>query len=462
VTVAPAAPAPAREAVFPPGVRHRTPFPFMRSFRDDPLAAVERVLAQHGDAAGIKGGPIELVVLNRPEYARHVLVRNARNYGKGPQIAKLRRLAGNGVFFAEGDAWRRQRRMVVPAFQRAKIEALVPHLVAGADELVLRWTRAHGGGELFEISPDLSKTALDVVCRAMFGTDVRERADVFNANANVAASYAQYLFDHLLPIPRWIPTERNVRINAALRWVRAFFDEMIASHRAQDPLPDDLLGLLLRVRDEETGAALTDAELNDELMTFVNAGHETTAVSLTWALYEIGRDAALRARLEAEVDAAIGRDAPTLASLAQLDLLGRTIRETLRLHPPGWALPREALARDEIDGVLIPKRATVMISVYTLHRHPEFWSEPERFDPERWCEGRAEPRHPFAYLPFGLGGRRCVGEDFALLELRAVLARLIQHFRIEVDPAHPVSPRPLLTLKPAQGVRLRVAPRLKP
>ncbi len=458
-----AAPVPAaRGAVFPPGVRHRTPFPFMRTFRDDPLAAVGRVLAQHGDAAGIKGGPVEVVVLNRPEYARHVLIRNARNYGKGPQLGKLRRIAGNGLFFADGAEWLRQRRMVVPAFQRARIEALVPHLVAGADELVLRWTRAHGGGEFFEVSADLSKTALDVVCRAMFGTDVRERADAFNANANVAAAYAQYLFDHLVPTPRWIPTERNVRINDALRWVRAFFAEMIAAHRAEDPPADDLLGLLLRVRDEETGAALTDAELNDELMTFVNAGHETTAVSLTWALYEIGRDAALRARLEAEVDAALGRDAPTLASLARLDLLGRVIRETLRLHPPGWTIPREALARDEIDGVLIPKGATVMIAVYFLHRHPEFWSEPERFDPERWREERAEPKHAFAYLPFGLGGRRCVGEEFALLELRTVLARVLQYFRVETDPSHPVSPRPLLTLKPAQGVRLRLAPRMKP
>ena len=454
--------APQREAVFPPGIRHRTPFPFMRTLRADPLAAFGRVLREHGDAVGIKGGPLEVVVLARPEYARHVLVRNARNYGKGPQIAKLRRIAGDGVFFVDGDAWRRQRKMIAPAFQRARIEALVPHLVAGADDLVLRWTRLHGGGHYFDASPDLSKVALDVVCRAMFGTDVRQHADAFHHHATVAASYAQYLFEHILPVPRWIPTERNTRLKAALAWVRGFVKDMIDQHRALDPLPDDLLGLLLGLRDEETGAALSDTELHDELMTFVNAGHETTAVTLSWALYEIGRDAELRARIEAEVDAQLGRDAPTHASLASLELLSRTIREVLRLHPPGWALPRQALARDEIDGVLIPKGATVMIAVYSLHRHREFWSEPERFDPDRWLEARGEPRHPFAYLPFGLGGRRCVGEDFALLELRAVLARLIQHFRIETEAGHPIVERPQLTLKPAYGVRLRIAPRMKP
>jgi cytochrome P450 len=234
---------------------------------------------------------------------------------------------------------------------------------------------------------------------------------------------------------------------------------MIAGHRARDPLPDDLLGLLLGARDEESGAALSDREVFDELMTFVNAGHETTAVTLAWALYAIGRDPALRARLEAEVDAQLGADTPDLAALARLDLLGRTIREVLRLYPPGWAIPRQALGDDEIDGVRIPRGALVMVPVYYLHRHAEFWSEPERFDPERWLPERGEPRHAFAYLPFGLGGRRCVGEDFALLEIRAVLARTLQRFRVELDPEHPVVPKPLLTMKPAHGVRIRIAAR---
>jgi cytochrome P450 len=301
----------------------------MRSLRADPLAAVGRDLAEHGDAVGIKGGPIEVVGVARP---------------------------------------------VAPAFARARVEALVPHLVAGADELVLRWTRLHGNGASFDASPDLSRAALDIVCRAIFGSDVREHADTFHRHATVAASYAQYLFDHVFPVPRWIPTERNRRIKQALAWVRGFLHGMIEQHRRLDPLPDDLLGLLLATRDE----------------------------------------------------------------------------------------PREALAQDEIDGVRIPKGATVMIAVHYLHRHPEFYREPERFDPERWLEERGGPKHAFAYLPFGLGGRRCVGEDFALLELRAVLARLLQHFCIETDPTHAVVARPQLTLEPANGERLRLAPRIRP
>jgi cytochrome P450 len=431
----------------------------MRTLRADPLEAVGRALRDHGDAVGIRGGPIRVVVLARPEYARHVLIRNARNYTKGPQIAKLRRIAGDGVFFVDGEEWLRQRRMIVPAFQRARVEAMVPHLVAGADALLAGWEREHASGAHFDAAPDLSKAALDIVCRAMFGSDVREHADEFHRHAAFAASYAQYLFDHVVPVPLWIPTARNRRLREAQRWVHGFVHGMIASHKRAQPLPDDLLGLLLRVRDEETGATLSDVELFDELMTFVNAGHETTAVSLSWSLYEIGRDPALRARLEAEIDAQLGASTPDHAALARLDLLGRTIREVLRLHPPGWALPREAREQDEVDGVLIPKGATAMIAVYYLQRHPEFWSEPERFDPDRWLEARGEPRHAFAYLPFGLGGRRCVGEDFALLELRAVLARVLQRFHVEVDAAHPVVARPQLTLKPAQGVRIRLTPR---
>jgi cytochrome P450 len=446
-------------AVFPPGPRDWTPFPFTRGMRDDPLGFVSGLLVRHGDAVGVQAGPLRAVILNRPEYARHVLIRNHKAYWKGVQIAKLRRIAGDGVFFVDDPQWRRQRRNVVPAFQRAKVEALVPQMVAGADAMLERWEREHAGGGFFPVAPDTSKVALDIVCRAMFGSDVREQADDFHRRAAFAASYAQYLFDHLIPAPLWVPTARNRRMWEARRWVRGFVHGMIDGHRRLDPLPDDLLGLLLRVRDEETGAPLSDHELFDELMTFVNAGHETTAVTLAWALYEIGRDPSLRARLEAEVDAVLGARTPALANLASLDLLGRSVREVLRVHPPGWLLPRQALEDDAIGGVLIPKRAIALISVYHLHRHPEFWSEPERFDPGRFLPEHDEPRHAMAYLPFGLGGRRCVGEDFALLELRAVLARILQRHRIEADPSHPVVPKPELTLKPAHGVKLRIEPR---
>ncbi len=446
-------------AVFPPGPRDWTPFPFARGLRDDPLGFVGGLITHHGDAVGVRAGPLRAVILNRPEHARHVLIRNHKAYWKGTQIAKLRRFAGDGVFFVDDPEWRRQRRMVVPAFQRAKVEAMVPLLVAGADAMLERWEKEHAGGGWFPAMPETSKVALDVVCRAMFGSDVREQADAFHQRAVFAASYAQYLIDHLVPLPLWVPTARNRRMRESLRWSRGFVHGMIDGHRCMDPMPDDLLGLLLAVRDEETGAALTDEELYDELMTFVNAGHETTAVTLAWALYEIGRDPALRARLEAEVDAVLDGRVPGLAGLARLDLLGRTIRETLRLHPPGWVLPRQALEDDDSHGVRIPKRTIVLISVYFIHRHPEFWSEPERFDPERFRPERDEPRHAMAYLPFGLGGRRCVGEDFALLELRALLARVLQRFRVEVDPDHPVVPKPELTLKPAHDVLLRIEPR---
>jgi cytochrome P450 len=446
-------------AAFPPGPRDWTPFPFTRGMRDDPLGFVGGLIARHGDAVGIRAGPLRGVILNRPEYARHVLIRNHKAYWKGVQLAKLRRIAGDGVFFVDEPQWRRQRRNVVPAFQRAKIEALVPHMVAGADAMLERWERERAGRGFFPVMPDTSKLALDVVCRAMFGSDVREHADDFHRRAAFAASYAQYLFDHLIPAPLWLPTARNRRMWESRRWVRGFVHGMIDGHRRRDPLPDDLLGLLLRVRDEDTGEPLSDRELFDELMTFVNAGHETTAVTLAWALYEIGRDPALRERLEAEVDAVIGTRTPALADLARLERLGRTIRETLRFHPPGWLLPRQALEDDEVSGVRIPKGAIALVTVYFIHRHPSYWSEPERFDPERFLPERDEPRHAMAYLPFGLGGRRCVGEDFALLELRALLARVLQRFRVEIDPSHPVVPKPELTLKPAHGVQLRIEAR---
>jgi cytochrome P450 len=455
MSVAIQSPAPAAE--FPGGVRDWTPFPFMRAMREDPIGALGRLLAEQGGAAaGIQGGPLRVVVLARPEQARHVLIRNARNYTKGRQVEKLQRVGGRGVFFVDGPAWRRQRGMVVPAFQRAKIDALVPQLVAGADELLERWQRERAGAGFFDVTQDTSRVALDLVCRAMFSTLVREQAEAFHQRAVQGADYAQYLLDHVIPLPLWLPTARNLRMRESMRWARGFLSSMIAGHRSLPEPPDDLLGLLLRARDEETGAALSDEELYHELMTFVNAGHETTAVTLAWSLYEIGRDPGLSSRLEREVDEVLGQSEPTLASLDRLELLGRTIREVLRVHPPAWLIPRAAKEDDEIAGVRIPKHATAVIAVYFIHRQPQLWTDPERFDPDRFLPERGEPRQAFAYLPFGLGGRRCVGEDFAMLELRAVLARMLQRFRVSVDPTHRVVARPQLTLKPAHGVRVRL------
>jgi cytochrome P450 len=303
--------------------------------------------------------------------------------------------------------------------------------------------------------------ALDIVCRAMFGSDVRGQAEEFHRRNEFAVEYAQHLVTRLFSAPLWVPTRRHRAIRESLRWVGAFVGDMIDGHRRMEPPPDDLLGLLLRVRDEESGAALSDRELYDELMTFVNAGHETTAVTLAWALFAIGRDPELRGRLEAEVDAVLGARPIESSDLDRLDLLGRTLKETLRVFPPAFSLPRQALAADEIEGVGIPRGAALFVAVYFIHRHAEFWSEPERFDPDRFLPERGEPRHAFAYLPFGLGGRRCIGEDFASLEARVVLAGILQRFRVEIDPGHEVVPTPVLTLKPRDGVRIRIAARAR-
>ena len=241
MTAAP--PAPAREAVFPPGVRHRTPFPFMRTMRADPLEALGRALREHGDAVGIKGGPVELVVLARPEYAHHVLIRNERNYGKGPQIAKLRRIAGKGAFFVDGDDWRRQRKRVVPAFQRTKLDALVPQLVGGADELVLCWICATAAASRSTPVPISRRPHSMGSPRDFRHRRARSRRHVPRAR-DLRREPCAVSAEHLVPVPRWIPTTRNTRMKHALVWVHGFVREMIERHRARDPLPDDLLGLL--------------------------------------------------------------------------------------------------------------------------------------------------------------------------------------------------------------------------
>ncbi len=442
-----------------PGPRYATPFGFLRDIRRDLIGFLERSHADHGDVACIRMGPLRSYLLARPEHAKHVLVDNHRNYRKGIVFQKLRRVAGDGLILSEGELWKRQRRLVAPAFQRARLARMAPRVVDAIQDLVGRWERDRVDGEPFDVLPEMSTLALDAVSRAMFGADVLDRAAEFHGLVNEALAYSNHLINSYLAPPMWLPTRRNRNGRRTRNAIDDTIRDIVRAHRESGEDRGDLLSVLLAARDEGTGEGMSDELLLDEMRTFLVAGHETTAIALSWAFYLLGRHPEEAERLRAEVDVAVGGRVPGFEDLPRLGHARRVIDEAMRLYPPAVATNREALEEDEVGGWRIPKRANVTVSFWVIHRSPALWEEPERFDPDRFLPERSEGRHRFAYLPFGAGPRRCVGEDFALLEATLALASIAQRFQVEPGSDREVHPKPLLTLRPDGPIPVRLRPR---
>lgn len=446
----------------PPTRRFSTPFGFLRSFSTDPLGLLFECREQRGDVSRIRAPMIDAYVLLRPEHARQVLQENHRNYWKGEIFQRLARFSGNGLLFSEGETWLRRRRLAAPAFHPASVATLAPMMVACSEGVAERWERQPDTG--VEIATEMSGLALDIVSRALFGASVEGWKERFAENMAFGVEYANYLTRTLLPPPLWFPTRRNLGIRRRMRELEDFLRGAIDERRRSGGR-GDLLDMLLEARDPETGRGLDDRELLDECITFITAGHETTAMTLAWCWSLLSRHPEVEARLHAELDAVLSAGPPTAEDLPRLGYTRRVVEETLRLYPPAWSIPRQSHGPDQIGGFAIAAGATVLLSPYVTHRHPEFWENPEGFDPDRFLPERAADRPRYAYFPFGGGQRMCIGREFALVEAQLVLATLARRFRLELVPGHLPRPDPILTLRPKGPVpmtlrrrRARAAP----
>jgi cytochrome P450 len=437
-----------------PGPRHATPFPFLRELRADSIGYLVSLWREYGDVVCIRMGPLRSYLVARPEHVRHVFVSHHRNYEKGDLFAKLKAVGGNGLLFSEGEAWRRQRRLVAPAFQRSHIQGVVPVMGRVIGKRIEHLVEAHGGGDDFDVLPEMSGLALDVVCQAMFGSDPPGIS--FHRRIDEALAHANYLLSHYVTAPFWVPTRRNRAARAMLDAIHASILRMVDAARTRSGEGSDLLRLLLEAKDPETGAGMSETELLAQMLTLLVAGHETTAMALCWSFHLLGQHPEWK---DEEADSVLSDDDPSAADAERLELSLRVVRESMRLYPPVWAVPRQALVQDELGGYRVPRRSMVTISPWILHRHPEFWDDPERFDPDRFLPERSDARPRHAYIPFGAGGRSCVGEDFALLEATLALSMALRRFDVLPAPGHPVVPNPILTLRPRDGLRVRLEPR---
>lgn len=426
---------------------------FPRLLPFDPQAFYLHLAKTFGDIAYYSVAGLHVYQLNHPDLVRQVLVDEAPKFHKSRFITRgLRPLAGDGLLTSDGDLWRRQRRLMQPAFQHAHVATYGEVMVTHALRLAERFKE----DQIREVHTDMMTLTLGVVVKALFGSDIPAKADHIGALMTAVLDATNARIINAFQIPAWVPTRRNVRERRALAELDHILRRMIQTRRTQLADTTDLLSTLLAATDEESGARMSDRQLRDELMTLFLAGHETTANALTWTWYLLARHPDVDARLAAELDQTLQGRAPTAADLPHLPYTEMVIREAMRLYPPAPGVAREPIEDVTIGGYEVPKGSLVSIITYAIHRDPRFFEDPEHFDPERFAPGWMDRMPRYAYLPFGGGPRVCIGNGFALTEARLILATLAQHYRFELATEEPVVPIQLVTLRPKHGLRMRV------
>jgi unspecific monooxygenase len=398
-------------------------------------------------------------VLNSPDAIHHVLIDNIGNYRRtSATIRILRPIIGDGLFIAEGEDWRHQRRTIAPALAPRVMPMLARHVVGAAGETIARLTTTTDPVDILATTQFL---ALEVAARSMFSLEMQQYGAALRRQI---ASYAQnlarpYLLDLLLPVT--IPTLRDLaRARFRVGWVR-LMDEIMAKRMSapENDSPRDLFDLLRAARDPQTGAAFTHAQLRDQMTTMIVAGHETTALVLFWAIYLLASAPAEQERVAEEVHAIDFTPDNATDVLNKLTYTRAVVNEALRLYPPAFAITRAVIGADRIGSVEIPAGSLVMVAPFVLHRHARLWRNPDAFEPARFL-GDATTAHRFAYLPFGVGPRVCVGAQFALTEAALVLAMLIKQFRITRTSTEPVLPVAVIVTGPDHPALFRLQPRV--
>jgi cytochrome P450 len=440
---------------FPPGPRGHWLSGSLPEFRRDPLGFLMRCWQEHGDVVGARFYAIKAVLLNGPENIENVLVTQNQKFIKARVLRLFKPVFGNGLLTSEGDFWLRQRRLVQPAFHRDRIASYGKIMVDSALDMLAEWQP----GETRDVHQEMMKVTLKIVAKALFGADVSAQTAAVGQTLQVFLDEFTSMRRPLKRIlPRSIPLPSNLRFKRAIRELDGIIYSVIRQKRDRGKDDGDLLSMLLRARDED-GSRMTDQQLRDETVTLFLAGHETTAIALSWIWYLLSLHPEVEEELLSELREVLAGRPPGIEDLPLLTYTEKVVMETLRLYPPAWSLGREALEDLEIAGYHLPKGTQVNVSPWVMHRHPGFYPEPERFNPGRWTGELVKRLPKFAYFPFGGGQRVCIGSSFAMMEACLLLATIAQRFRLRVVPGWRIEPWATITLRPRYGIGVEIMAR---
>lgn len=436
----------------PPGPKDHPIYGGLYRFHEDPIGFLEQTAAGYGDVSAFRFFHLPVWQLSHPDDIRTVLVDPDGAFTKGVAMEGFRPLVGKGLLLAEGEAHKRQKRLMAPAFHRAALQSYAPEMEAAARRTAAAWT----DGQTVDMDTEMNRLALGVAARTLFGAGLSEAeyADVASAMAGFIQWYHQSTHP-MGPLLQLLPTRATRDFKAGKQRLGAVIARIVAERR--DHPGTDILSRLLLARDTEgDGAAMSPEHLHDEAVTLLVAGHETTGATLAWAWHLLALHPAAADRLAAEVRAAVGDRSPDVADLPRIPYARWVFAEALRLYPPATSLPRQVQKPVVLGGYTAPKGTLVMVATWVAHRDPRWWDAPQEFRPERWDPAQARERPKFSYFPFGGGSRMCIGEEFAWTEGALVLATLAARWRAEQASAAPVRPEALFTVRPRGGLPMVV------
>lgn len=435
-----------------PGPRGHWLLGSLPPLRKDMLGFFEHCFREYGDAAYFRIGGRRSMLLSHPEDIERVLVTENRLFIKNYALQFLRPLLGSGLLLNEGESWLRQRRLIQPAFSRSRIESYAPAMADCTEQMLSGWSE----GQTLNIVTEMAALTMNIAGRTLLGVDVSGQF------SEVTRCVEAVMYDFLarfgapIPLPYWFPSPRNVRLKRTIGRLDRVLQQLIVARRAAGGSGTDLLSTLIAARDEDDGTGLSDRQLRDEVMTMFLAGHETTALALSWTWYLLGKHPEIQRSVREEVSSVLGGQPPTAADVPKLVYCERVLREAMRLYPPAYVVGRRPIEDCTIGGHLLPAGHNVLMSQWIVHRDPRWFDQPLEFNPDRWADGLASRLPKYAYFPFGGGPRVCVGNTFATFEAVLILAAVSQRFHLELMTQGTIKLQPAIVLRPGQPIEMRV------
>ncbi len=425
----------------PPAPAHSS----LRQLVRDPLRFFHTATAQYGDIVCYRPAPDPAYLINHPDYVRHVLLDNNHNYNKATNPNLLfTKVVGEGLLTSEGETWRKQRRMMQPAFHHTRLERLDEMIAGAASSMLERWQELYQRGQPVDLAREMGALTLTVTTKALFGVDLGDEVREVGELVTLGLGYLEK------------PSDPRLKESASK--LSAVVDRIIQQRKRDFKDGGDLLSSMIQTRDDKTGAGMDDEQLRSQIMTLMLAGYDTTASALTWTWYLLSQNPRALERLRSEVRSALNGRPPRYADLDHLSYTRMVLNESLRLYPPAWTLGRRALGEDEIGGYYIAPNSVIAICIYSLHRHPAFWDQPDVFDPERFTPENSAGRHKFVYIPFGAGPRQCIGNNFGLMEACLVIACMARRFELHLMPGIEVQPQAMFVLRPGRDLMMSLHP----
>ncbi len=443
-----------------PGPQGETAAALLSSFAQDMLGTTIKGFHAYGPIVKYSLGPMTMIVLSDPGLARELLVERDREFQKVDTDQGLGLMIGEALLtFNEHNTWFARRRMMQPMFHRQRLATMGARMVEAGERMLQRWQAAGEQSEI-DASQEMIEVTLDIINQTMFSTNVLEDVDKIGPASQLTTVFLQEVKGN--PQLATLPPgdERVQKFLAARQAIDDVIYGIIRRRRASQQSHDDLLDLLMQARDADTGEGMTDQQLRNEVLDIFAAGHETTAHTLTWALYLLTQHPEAFARMHEEVDTVLAGRTPTLSDLSVLPYTQRVFSEALRIYPAvPIGGPRRAQHDTTLGGYTIPAGSRLVVDIYNIHHDPTLWPQPEEFDPDRFLPEHSKGRHPLAFMPFGAGPHKCIGSNLAEIEGPLLLAMIAQHYDLELVPGQQVEPQLAITLRPRNGLRVRLHPR---